>query len=100
MGGETCELCGYVNGLRAIGPHHIVPRELTSRAGMPDSATVTICSDCHKEVHSWYSRKVFDMTYDPGVKRFRPKFLVEMVKEYEAAYKGFAEYKKRQLKRA
>ena len=94
MAGETCELCGYMDELWAIEPHHIVPKELTSKAGMPDSATVTLCSNCHREVHTWYSKKVFNMTYDPAVKRFRPKSLVEMVKEYETAYRIFAEYKK------
>ena len=100
MGGETCELCGFVSKLWAIETHHIVPKELTLQAGMPDSATVTLCNNCHREVHTWYSKKVFDMTYDTTTKRFRPKSLVEMVKEYEAAYRVFAKYKKGQPKRA
>lgn len=94
MGGETCELCEYVSQLGAIEAHHIVPKELTSQAGMPDSATVALCSNCHREVHTWYSKKVFDMTYDTITKRFRSRSVVEMVKEYEAAYRVFAEYKK------
>ena len=98
MGGETCELCGHVSQLWAIETHHIVPKELTSQAGIPDSATVTLCSNCHREVHTWYSKRVFDMTYDTMAKRFRPRSSVEMVKEYEAAYKAFAEYKKSQRK--
>ena len=100
MGGETCELCGYVSQLWAIETHHIVPKELTSQAGMPDSATVTLCNNCHREVHAWYSKKVFDMTYDPATKRFRPKSVVEMVKEYEVAYRVFTQYKKGQRKKA
>ena len=100
MGGETCELCGNAGKLGAIETHHIVPKELTSQAETPDSATVTLCSNCHKEVHTWYSKKVFDMTYDTAAKRFRPRSLVEMVKEYEVAYRLFAEYKKGQQKQA
>jgi len=100
MGKETCELCGYRSQLGAIEKHYIVPKELTSQAGVPDSATVTLCSNCHREVHTWYSKKVFDMAYAPTTKRFRPKSLVEMVKEYEAAYRIFDKYKKGQQKRA
>ena len=98
MGGETCKLCGCVSQLWAIETHHIVPKELTSQAEIPPSATVTLCSNCHREVHAWYSKRIFDMTYDTMAKRFKPRSLVEMVKEYEAAYKAFAEYKTRQRK--
>lgn len=100
MGGETCELCGYVGQLRAIETHHIIPRELTSQAAMPDSATVALCSNCHREVHDWYAKKVFDLTYDSMPKRFRSKSSVEMIKEYEAVYKVFARYKREQHERA
>jgi len=100
MGGERCELCGDTGQLWSIETHHIVPQELTSPAGMPDSATVRLCPNCHQEVHTWYAKKVFDQTYDTMNQRFEPKPLVEMAKEYEAAYKVFAEYKKGQPKRA
>ena len=99
MAKETCELCGYVSQLWPIETHHIVPTELTSQAGIPDSASVLLCNNCHREVHNWYSKKVFDMTYDTMTKQFRPKSLAEMLKEYETAYRLFAEYKKRQQKR-
>ena len=100
MGGERCELCGDTGQLRGIETHHIVPQELTSPAGMPDSATVRLCPNCHQEVHTWYSKKIFDQAYNTMNQRFERKPLVEMVKEYEAAYKVFAEYKKGQPKRA
>ena len=99
MAEETCKLCGHVGQLWAIETHHIVPKELTSQAEIPDSASVPLCSSCHREVHTWYSKKVFDMTYDTMTKRFKPKSLAEVVKEYEAAYRLFAEYKKLQRKR-
>jgi len=94
MGKEICELCGYRSEPRTIEKHHIVPTKVTELAGMPESAIVRLCSNCHKEVHTWYSENVFDMAYDPGIKRFRQRSPVEMVKEYEAAYRVFAAYKK------
>ena len=100
MTGETCELCGHVSQLWALETHHIIPKELTSQAGIPDSVTATLCSNCHREVHTWYSKKVLDVTYDSATKRFKPKTFAKMVKEYEAAYKLFAQYKRGQRERA
>jgi len=95
MGKGTCEVCGYESELEATVIHNVVPKEVTEQAGIPDSASVVLCINCRDEVHTWYANKVFDMTYDLGPKRFRPRSPAEMVKEYEAAYKAFAEYKKR-----
>ena len=100
MGGETCELCGYAGQHWTAETHHIIPKEITSPAGMPDSATVTLCSNCHREVHTWYANKVFDLTYDSMSKRFRPRSKAEMAKEYRVAYRVFAKYKKGQRQRA
>jgi len=99
MGRATCELCGRTNQLGNAETHYIVPRELTSEAGMPDSATVKLCPNCYRELVNWYAKKTFDMTYDTGLKRFRPRSSAEMVKEYEAAYRVFAQYKTGQRKR-
>jgi len=96
MGKETCEFCGCRSELGTIEKHHIVPTRVTEQAGVPESATIVLCSNCHREVHTWYSENVFDMAYDPAVKRFRQKSPVEMVKEYEAAHRVFAAYKKGQ----
>lgn len=95
MGRKKCELCGDTSQPEAAETHYIVPKELTSQAEIPDSATVSLCINCRRETHEWYAKKVFDMTYDPGAKRFRAKSSTEMVKEYEIAYRAFAEYKKR-----
>jgi len=100
MGKETCELCGRKSELETIEKHHVVPVEVTEQAGMPESRVVELCCNCHRELHKWYSIKVADMAYDTQIKRFRAKSGVEMVKEYEAAYKVFAEYKKGRRKRA
>ena len=100
MGGERCELCGNRVQRRAIETHHIIPQELTSPAGIPDSATVRLCPDCHQEVHTWYSKKVFNQTYNTMNQCFKPKPPAKIVKEYELTYKAFAEYKRGQLKRS
>jgi len=99
MGGEICELCGDIGQLWAIETHHIVPVELTSTAGMPDSATVRLCPNCHREVHNWYTKRVFNLSYNTMNQRFEPKPLVELIKEYKAAYRVFTQYKKRRPKR-
>ena len=96
MGKEICELCGYRSEPGTIQKHYVVPTKVTQQAGMPESATVRLCSNCRREVDNWYSQNVFDMAYDPGTKRFRQKSFNEMVKEYEAAYRVFATYKKAQ----
>ena len=95
---QKCELCGYVSQLDAIEKHHIVPKELTAEAKMRASATAALCSNCHREVHTWYDKKVFDKVYNTGDKRFRVKTPVEMVKEYQVAYRIFVQYKKEQHK--
>jgi len=100
MGGETCELCGYQGQPGTLEIHHIVPRELTAGAEMPDSATVKLCPRCHHEVHDWYEQKVFDKTYDTMTKRFQIKSPAAMAKEYEIAYRLFATYKLGQAKKA
>jgi len=96
---ETCELCGYRSQLGDIEKHHIVPVEVTEQAGMPQSQTLRLCSNCHREVHKWYSAKVWDMAYDPATKRFRAKSYPEMVKEYQSAFNSFVKYKNEQKKR-
>ena len=99
MGKETCELCGYRSEVGTIEQHHIVPTKVTGQAGVPESATIKLCRNCHSEVHTWYSQNVFDMVYDAATKRFRQKSVGEMIKEYEAAYKVFAAYKRGQRER-
>ena len=95
---ETCEICGYLSQLGAIEKHHIIPTAVTEQAGMPESQTVGLCSNCDREVHIWYSGKVTDVAYSPSAKQFRPKSWPEMVKEYQAAFNSFAKFKKQQKK--
>ena len=96
MGKETCELCGCRIDPGTIEKHHIVPIKITEQAGMPESASIRLCPDCHREVHTWYSGNIFEMAYDPETKRFRQKSPLEMVKEYQASYKVFVAYKQGQ----
>jgi len=98
MGKETCELCGYRGKPGTIGKYRIVPIKVTKEAGLPESEAVRLCSNCHREIGDWYSRNVGDMTYDPRTQQFRQKSANELVKEYEAAYRVFAEYKRGQRK--
>ena len=95
MGKGTCELCGCNSGLEIVEKHHIVPLEITEMAGIPESKVVELCRSCLRELNRWCSFKVVDMAYDTEIKRFRAKSWLEMVKEYETAYRSFAEYKKR-----
>ena len=100
MGKETCQLCGYRGEPGTIEKYLVVPKKFTELAGMPESTMVGLCNNCHREVHTWYSENVFDMSYDAKTKQFKQRSPVEMVKEYEASYRVFAAYKKGQRERA
>jgi hypothetical protein len=76
--------------------HHIVPREVTDEAGMPQSQTVRLCNDCHEEVHAWYTARVHHTEYDQDTRRFRTKSYLEMVSEYQLAFNAFVNYKNTQ----
>jgi predicted HNH restriction endonuclease len=97
MGKKTCEICGKAIESGFVETHHVVPVEVTTKAGVPDSRVVTLCGDCHQEVHRWYSGKVTDMAYDPRTLKFRAKSWPEMVKEYESAYDSFVRYKQKRI---
>ena len=90
---ETCKACGYVSHLGAVARHHVVPKNVTMEAGMPDSATVSLCNNCRTELDRWYRMKVADTVYDHVTKRFIDKSWEDKVKDYESAFKGFIAYK-------
>ncbi len=98
MGKETCEFCGCRSELGTIEKHYIVPTKVTEQAGMPESAKISLCCNCHFELHTWYRTKVMDMVYDPETKRFRAKSWDEEVKDYESAFNEFRKYKDEQRK--
>ena len=91
---ETCHICRHVPRPIAIEPHHIIPTQVTEQAEIPESITVNLCHNCHREVHTWYSMKVLDTTYDLATKRFKTKPWNERAKDYESAFKNFKKYKK------
>ena len=97
---ERCELCGYRIEPGYIERHHVVPTHVTEQAGLPESQTLRLCSNCHREVHTWYSAKVSDTAYDPKIKRFRTKSWLEMAKEYDSAFNSYMKYKKKRTKPA
>jgi hypothetical protein len=95
---NVCELCECVIEPRTAQTVHIVPIDVTKKAGMPDSATVVLCSNCYAEIGIWYAKNVSTLVYKPKTKRFENKSAVEMVREYQNVYKAFFDYRKRQRK--
>ncbi len=98
MGRESCELCGYPGEPRLMDKYHTIPVEVTERAGVPESRTIRLCQNCHRELNKWYSTRVADTGFDTNLNRFRPKTPLETVREYEFAFNIFAKYKKEQKK--
>ena len=95
---KTCKVCGYVSNLGSVAQQHIIPKDVTKQANMPDSATVNLCCNCHFELYTWYRMKVTDIAYDPDTKRFQTKSWEEKVKDYESAFNEFRKYKDEQRK--
>ncbi len=93
---SNCKLCGCdAPGL--VKRYYIVPQAVTEQANIQRPKTVSLCSNCHKEIGLWYSAKVGTLTYDISMKQFIPKSLSQLVKEYEIAYQRFTKYMKEQL---
>ena len=95
MAEKTCQICGCELKPGAMKRYPVVPAEIMEQAGIQRSKTVRLCPDCREELQRWYESKVADMTYDTGIKRFKGKSPLEMVREYEALYQQFVRYKKR-----
>ncbi len=97
---ERCELCGYRIEPGCIERHHVVPTHVTEQAGLPESQTLRLCRNCHREVHLWYSDNVTDVAYNPEYKRFITRSLLEMAKEYDSVFNSYMKHKKKQTKPA
>ena len=95
---KTCGVCGHTVELGELIIHRIVPEEIAGQAGILDVRKVVLCLNCGNQIQDWYNKKVFSMKYDAKTNQFIPKSSAEMVKEYEAAYKAFAAYKKAAVK--
>ena len=96
MAKETCKVCNNVVDPDAIEVHHIVPRDVTNDAGIPESQTIRLCADCHEAVHTWYTARVRHTEYDSDSRRFRNKSYLEMVGEYQSAFSTFVNYRSAQ----
>lgn len=94
---KTCDICGHVVNPEDVVIHRIIPEEAARQAGIFDFRTATLCPDCSNEVQSWYRKRVYSVSYENRTKRFILRSPAQMVKEYEAAYRAFAAYKKRGL---
>lgn len=97
MAKMTCQVCGRRFDSANLVNHHVVPVEVTTDAGIPESQILQLCADCHHEAHTWYTAKIRRREYDTQTKRFRQKSYLEMVKEYQTAFSSFAKYKKAKL---
>jgi len=95
---KTCGVCGHTVEPGELVIHRIVPEEIAGQAGILDVRKVVLCLNCGNQIQDWYNKKVFSMKYDAKTNQFIPKSSAEMVKEYEAAYKAFAAYKKAAVK--
>ena len=92
---KTCDICGHLVNPEDVVIHRIIPAEVARQAGIFNFRTATLCTDCSNEVQTWYEKRVYSMNYKDGVKRFMLRSPAQMVKEYEAAYRAFIEYKTR-----
>lgn len=90
---RVCQFCRYDDTPDIIEQHHIVPTDVSAQAGIPESQTIWLCPNCHREVHSWYRSRVARSTYDQTNKRFRPMSGLELVREYQAVFNSFLKYK-------
>jgi hypothetical protein len=95
---KICEVCGCAVSPGELVIHRIVPEEIAKQVGILDVRKVVLCLNCGNQIQDWYNKRVFSMSYDDKTNRFIPKSSTEMVKEYEAAYKAFATYKKAAVK--
>lgn len=93
MAKVTCKVCSNDVDPDAIEEHHIVPKDITKEAGIPESQTMHLCADCHEDVHTWYTARVRHTEYDPDARQFRNKSYLEMVSEYQLAFSAFVKYK-------
>jgi hypothetical protein len=92
---KTCTACKHRGEPGDIVVHHILPQDVAEQAGL-DVGTVNLCTNCRIELYAWLSRKVSSQAYDASTKRFRNRSPEELAREYQATYRAFTQYKKRQ----
>jgi len=94
---KTCTACKHRGEPGDIVVHHILPQDVAEQAGL-DVGTVNLCTNCRIELYAWLSRKVSSQAYDTRTRRFRNRSPEELAREYQATYRAFTQYKKRQRK--
>jgi hypothetical protein len=94
-----CKACGRKQEIELTVKHKIIPEDVAVNFGLADSPSVTLCMNCFNEIRDWYRGRVSTLTYDSGLKRFRPKAPGEVSKEYQIAYQGFLDHKSKRGKR-
>ena len=60
-----------------------------------NSRAVTICLECSHKLPTWYRKMVSTITYNDNKQHFRDKTPNELIKEYEAAFESFSNFKRR-----
>lgn len=71
-----CQLCD--RDIPKLTEHHLVPRQKTKRKKLPPSATIQICSACHRQIHKLYDNAYLArelntlarLKHDPQMQRF------------------------------
>ena len=94
-----CDACGHKQEIELTVKHRIIPEDVAINFGLSDTPSVTLCMYCFNEIRDWYRGRVSALTYDSGLKQFRPKAPNEVRKEYQLAYQGFIDYKRKPKKR-
>lgn len=54
-----CDLCNRI-GVPKLTEHHLCPKEKGGRNG----ATITICEDCHRQIHALYTNEELAVRLD------------------------------------
>ncbi len=50
-----CELCE--REMEELTLHHLIPKQYTKRKRLDTSATIDICSPCHRQIHALFDNK-------------------------------------------
>ncbi len=95
---KSCEACGIKIELGQIEEHQVIPLEVTQKAGLPESKAVTLCHDCHQELHRCCSSTVTNFVYNTETKRFEEKPWLGISKEYETTFDNLVQYKREKTK--
>ncbi len=94
---NVCDVCGFTSSRGRIETYPVVPKRITEKAGSPDARMVKLCTSCYRELLGWQINKLSEMTYDSMKKRFLPKSIPDIIKEYIALYESFVSYKRNKV---